>query len=157
MPKNKETCRCFSICHLSVPDFLTKNFLRSQIREIQQRKKEPLTLVSGGMKSNCINNCPLKTVHFEHFWRITTWNPNWEFEREGFLCKQIHSKVSSLASYWIPEGKQRNEEEKKGIKITENQTAGMKRNGSKCQKTKKHAGVFPYAILVFQIFWQKTF
>ena len=97
--KNKETCRCFSICHLSVPDFLTKNFLRSQIREIQQRKKEPPTLVSGGMKSNCINNCPLKTVHFEHFWRITTWNPNWEFEREDFCAKKIHSKVSSLASH----------------------------------------------------------
>ena len=90
--KNKETCRCFSICHLSVPDFLTKNFLRSQIREIQQRKKEPPTLVSGGMKSNCINNCPLKTVHFEHFWRITTWNPNWEFEREDFCAKKSTQK-----------------------------------------------------------------
>ena len=84
--KKQRNMQVFSICHLSVPDFLTKNFLRSQIREVQQRKKEPLTLVSGGMKSNCINNCPLKTDHFEHFWRITTWNPNWEFEREDFCA-----------------------------------------------------------------------
>ena len=116
MQKTQKYAGVFSICHLSVPDFLTKNLLRSQIREIQQRKKEPLTLVSGGMKSNCINNCPncpLKIVHFELFWRSTTWNPNWEFDRECFLCKKIHSKVFSLASYWIPEGKQRNQEEKK--------------------------------------------
>ena len=121
----------FPICHLSVPDFLTKDFPRSQIGEVQQTKKEPLTLVSGGMKRNCINNCPLKIVHFEHFWRITTWNPNREFEREGFLCKKIHSKVFSLDSFWIPERKKRNEEEKKGIKIknmNKEKRKGMDRN-----------------------------
>ena len=42
-----------------------KTFYRSQIGEIQQRKKEPITFFSRGVKRNCINNCPLKTVHFE--------------------------------------------------------------------------------------------
>ena len=37
--KQKKYAGFFSICPLSVPDFLTKNLLRSQIREIQQRKK----------------------------------------------------------------------------------------------------------------------
>ena len=45
--------------------FCQKKIYRSQIGEIQQRKKEPLTLFSGGVKRNCINNCPLTTVHVE--------------------------------------------------------------------------------------------
>ena len=109
--KTKKNAGVFSICHLRVPDFLPKKKIyRSQIGEIQQRKKEPLTLFSGGVKRNCINNCPLTTVHVE-FGESRLGTQIGNLKGEGFLCKKLHLKAFILASFWIAEGKQRNEAE----------------------------------------------
>ena len=40
--------------------FWHKKLSMKQIGEIQQRKKDPLTLFSQGVKRTCKNNCPLK-------------------------------------------------------------------------------------------------
>ena len=91
--------------------FWQKKFYRSQIGEIQQRKKEPITFVSRGVKRNCINNCPLKTVHFE-FGRITTWNPSRRGTQIGNLKGKAEIALKSVPfgySFWIPERKQSNQ------------------------------------------------
>ena len=75
-----------SICHLSVTDFLTKTFHRL-FYTIQQRKMEPLTLVSRGEKSKCKKQVPLEVFILNIFRWTTTRNPNWKFERECFSYK----------------------------------------------------------------------
>ena len=53
-----------NLLNLSVPDCLKKTVYRNQIGEIHENRKGPLTLVGGGMKRNCKNNCPLKNCSF---------------------------------------------------------------------------------------------
>ena len=66
MQKNNEKMQVFfQYAILAFQIFQQKFLYRSQIGEIQQSKKEPITFFSRGVKRNCINNCPLKTVHFE--------------------------------------------------------------------------------------------
>ena len=62
------------------------------------------------MKGNCINNCPLKTVHFE-FGESRLGAQTGNLKGKAFGAKKMHLKVFILASFWIAEGKQRNEAE----------------------------------------------
>ena len=55
----------FPYAILVFQSFWQKKLSMSQIEEIQQRKRSPLTLFGGEVKGNCINNCP--HVHLKLF------------------------------------------------------------------------------------------
>ena len=103
--KQKKNAGVFSICHLSVPEFLPKKIYRDPAK-----KKGAPYFVQSGSEAKLYKQLSTYNCSF-WIWRITTWNPHWEFEREGFLCKKLHLKAFILASFWIAEGKQRNEAE----------------------------------------------
>ena len=87
--KTRKNAGVFSICHLSVPDFLTKKIYRSQIVEIQQRKKRAHYFFQSRSEAKLYKQLSTEKLFILNLEnhdlepKFTTWNPNWEFESEG--------------------------------------------------------------------------
>ena len=73
-------------------------------------KKEPPYFVRWVSERKLYKNCPLKTFHFE-----------FEESRLGTQIGNLKGKAFGLASFWIAEGKQRNEAESKGMRSKKRQ------------------------------------
>ena len=80
--------------------FWKKTVYRNQICEIEQRKKE-LTLVSRGMKRNCINNCPLKPFILNIFGESRVGTQIGNLKGKVFWAK--NSKSVQFGSFLDPE------------------------------------------------------
>ena len=90
--------------------FWQKNFLWVRLVRSSKAKKEPPYFVRWVSERKLYKNCPLKTFHFEfEESRLLTQIGN--LKGKAFGAKKLHLKVFILASFWIAEGKQRNEAE----------------------------------------------